>query len=488
MYSKSKMMRNTTLTTILSAAFLLPAAWAEAQTAVPGVSVRDVRVERNDAYVAVGMTVDLSGLEVRSDRAVLLTPSIVNGKDTLSLTPVGIYGRQRYYHYIRNGESMLGGTEEISYLEKKAPSDIEYHTVVPYSDWMNGSELILTRKDYGCCSNVLGRQSDAVGAYKSVEYVPVFRYMRPVAEAVKTRSLAGRAFIDFPVNRTELHPDYRNNPVELAKITATIDSVRNDRDVTVTALAIKGYASPEGTYENNIRLAKGRTETLKNHVQQLYRFEPGFIVTDYEPEDWEGLRRYVEGSGLAHKAEILGIIDDTTLDPDAKDWRIKLNYSEEYSLLLSEVYPALRHSDYSITYTVRGYSDPEEIREVMAKTPQKLSLNEMFILAQSLEEGSDEYNEVFETAVRMYPGDLTANLNAANAAMMRKDYVSAARYLDKSGDSAEAVYARGVLAALNGDYDSAEAHVREAMATGMEDADGILAHLEEVKKYSFRKE
>ena len=88
---------------------------------------------------------------------------------------------------------------------------------------------------------------------------------------------------------------------------------------------------------------------------------------------------------------------------------------------------------------------------MLATAPQKLSLNEMFLLAQSYEPGSAEYNNVFDTAVRMYPNDEIANINAANSAMSRGDLTSAAGYLSKAGNGNEATYTRGVLAALQGD-------------------------------------
>ena len=64
-----------------------------------------------------------------------------------------------------------------------------------------------------------------------------------------------------------------------------------------------------------------------------------------------------------------------------------------------------------------------------------------------MEPGSDRYDEIFETAVRMFPADATANLNAANIAMGKKDMKNAERYLSKAGDTPEAVYARGIYAA-----------------------------------------
>ncbi|MCH5221564.1 MAG: tetratricopeptide repeat protein [Muribaculaceae bacterium] len=410
---------------------------------------------------------------------------IVNGRDTLYLPTIGIYGRTSWYASRRNDRMPLGGKEGsiMRYDSKMAP--IAYSQRVDYADWMNGAELVVRQADYGCagCSKGAEMMTD-LSMYKNVQYQPTFIYQAAVAEAVKSRELSGRAYVDFPVNKTEIYPNYRRNSTELAKIIATIDSVKNDEDITVTSISIKGFASPEGTYDNNVRLAKGRTTALKNYVQTLYRFRSDFIKTDYEPEDWEGLREYVVNSSLQYRDEILDIIDDPMLDPDHKDWRIKLRYPGDYNILLQNVYPGLRHSDYRIEYNIRTFSDPEEIRQMLRSQPQKLSLNEIYLAAQGLEPGSDAYNEVFETAVHMFPSEPVANLNAANAAMQRGDLVGAARYLDRAGDSPEATYARGVLAALNGDYTKGVALIEKAIALGIVDNQGILDHVREAAKFA----
>lgn len=135
---------------------------------------------------------------------------------------------------------------------------------------------------------------------------------------MKSRSLSGTAFIDFPVNQTVIYPDYRRNTAELGKIQATIDSVRNDKDVTITSVWLKGYASPESPYKHNTQLAIGRTTALKKHIGLLYNFADNIIQTDYEPEDWAGLRRHVEQSKIDHRTEILALID-SDMEPDAKE-------------------------------------------------------------------------------------------------------------------------------------------------------------------------
>lgn len=417
-----------------------------------GMDLTGISMKRNADLMTVGMNFNLGKFALDGNHVAVFAPMIVNGTDTLVLQPVGLYSRTRWFQYLRAGEKPLGGEGETTIRWSERPETMDYLQSVPYADWMNGSQLYMRRSEYGCCRKLIDEFAVPLMGYKELKYSPVFRYVRPQAETEKMRELVGKAYIDFPVNRTELYPEYRKNPVELAKIIATIDSVRNDKDVTVKRITIKGWASPESPWENNTRLAKGRTATLKQYVQNLYHFPEGFIQTDYYPEDWFGLRDFVEKSGLEHRKEILALIDDTTIEPDPKEARIKSLYPAEYKFLLREVYPGLRHSDYTIEYTIRTFTDVNEIREIMATAPQKLSLDEMFFLAQSYESGSEEYNNVFETAVRMYPTDEVANLNAANAAMIRNDVLTAEKYLSKAGNSVEATYARGVLAALKGDY------------------------------------
>ena len=453
-------------------------------TTVCGLTVHNVQMQRSADAMNVAMNLALADFNLTWDRVSVFAPLIVNEADTLRLQPVGLYGRTRWFQYLRHYEMPAGGSDEQSIRWSERPESFDYTVSVPYEEWMNGAELMLERCDYGCCQTLLDSDIAGLTNYREIYYSPVFRYVQPIAAGVKTRELSGRSYIDFPVNRTELYPSYRNNPVELSKIIATIDSVRNDSDVTVKRITIKGWASPESSWENNTRLAKGRTATLKQYVQNLYKFPEGFIETDYYPEDWFGLRDFVETSNLPHRAEILALIDDPTIEPDPKELKLKTTYPDEYRFLLSTVYPGLRHSDYTIEYTIRQFSDPAEIAQMMRTQPQKLSLDEMYVLAQTLEPGSDEYNEVFEIAVRMYPNDETANLNAANVAMGRGDLAAAERYLSKAGDSTEADYARGVLKGLQGDYNGALRLMKSSTEAGLTGTEETIGNLEEVSRYS----
>ena len=417
-----------------------------------GLRVENTRLERSDdgSRLTVTMDLRLGDLDLDHNHTAVIVPVLVKGEESRLLKPVSVYGRNRWFQALR-----ADGVSSDGILHSDRPELLSYSDAVPYEDWMDGANLELRRSDYGCCERLSSKVSEVLGYYaeppvpeESELFVPEFRYVRPEAKAVKISTLSGRAYIDFPSGKTEIIPSYSRNRVELSKIAATIDSVRNDADITVMSITIKGYASPEGKYEANERLAQGRTEALKEYVQRQYAFPGELLKTDYVAEDWDGLRDYVEKSMLTNRTELLAIIDDPELDPDTKDGRMKLRYPAEYAQLLKEAYPGLRHSDYRIEYTVRHYEDTEEIARIMRTTPQKLSLEELFVLAQTLEPGSEDYAEVYETAVHLYPGDETANLNAANAAMQRGDLEGAERYLSRAGGSAEAEYARGILSRL----------------------------------------
>ena len=348
---------------------------------------------------------------------------------------------------------------------------------------MDGSEVYMTKVTCGCCQDKLGEESAEVGGFNIPVFNPHLIYLTPEADLVKRRELSGTAYIDFIVSRTNINPKYRNNATELSKIIASIDSVKNDDDVKVKHISLKGFASPESPYSNNERLAKGRTNALKEYVQGLYDFDDSMFITDYEPENWEDLRTFVENIPyIANKEAILALID-SDMEPDKKEWQLKNNYPVQYDYLYAVCYPGLRKTEYVIEYNIDVYTDVDEIVKIFRTSPNKLSLNELYIASTAFEPGSEEFIRVFEVAVQMYPEDEVANLNAANVAMSDNRLKDAARYLDKAGDSVEAQYARGIYLVKTGEYDKAEEIFAEASMKGIAEAKEMLQQCIELKSY-----
>ncbi len=414
---------------------------------VAQLAVSDIEIAQNDAEMTIDFTVSPKDIDVKSISQMTIVPEIMSADSLqrVELPPVVIAGRNRWLLWDRTNESKR--PENLLRAGKSAP--MRYHAAVPYEEWMEHSVISFRESVTGCnsCPQVEDVIPVALFDKEPIEEITtnyMENYIQPKAEATKVRHLEGQAYIDFPVNKIEIYPDYRRNTIELAKIIATIDTVKNDPDCTVSAVSLKGYASPEGSYANNTRLAKGRTQTLCDYVMSHYDFPKSIVTTAYEPEDWEGLRRWLEASDIENKEGILAIVD-SDLAPDPKDLKIKKTYPVQYAYILKEVYPALRHSDYRIEYVIRSFTDTDEIRKLVKTAPQKLSLEEFFLAANACEPGSDEYYEIFETAVRMYPMDEIANMNAATSAMQGGDFKKASQYLERAGTSSHAEHLRDLL-------------------------------------------
>lgn len=452
---------------ILLAALVFGFASANAQT------YNNVKMERNGDNLNIAFNSILSDLSVGSRRTVALLPKLVNGSNVKELAPIAtVYGRNNYYYAVRNG--LLAENA----VRVKDLADANYSVNIPYESWMNGANLVVEKTCYGCCGNPLSTDITTLGQFKNKElnYTPDFLYVQPNAD-VKARSEKGCAKIEYQVNKTNLLPNFRNNKAEIDNILALIESVKNDSDNKVKNITIKGFASPEGTYKNNERLAKGRTETLKNYIsKKLGGVE---IETSYEAEDWEGFRTWVENSSLVNKAGILDIIDDSSLDIDAKEKKIRATYPSDYQTIKNECYPTLRRADYCVDYEVENFTDLEKMTEYVKTQPNKLSLNEFFMVANQYKPGSQEFNDVIAAALKMYPDSEVANLNAANSALSVGDLVSARNFLNKAGNSNEASYARGILETLSGNYAAALNHFNKAKST-VSKANAAIAAIKEV--------
>lgn len=456
------------------------AALISAQTAIGSdINVTKAGCHKDGGKVSTSISIDISKARPGANEAIIIIPGLTAPGHSATLPAAGIYSRNRYYHHMRNnGGIMITGRDEQSYRAKQHPSQITLTADIPYEEWMEEATLGITVQTCGCCGSILSEEHASLASIP--HYTPTYIYITPKAEEVKVRELSGRAFIDFVVNKTDIREDYRGNASELTKIRATIDSVRNDKDITVKSLSLKGYASPEGRYESNARLAEGRTKALKEYVNSLYHFEKGFISADFQPEDWEGYRHMVEESSLPHKAEILALMDRTDLAPDPLEWKIKSTYPGDYKVILKDFFPALRHTDYAIHFEIRSFTDPEEIKQMALKSPSKLSLNEFYAASQACEKGSKEFVSLFRTAAAMYPHSHVANLNAASAALQRGDIKGADEYLENAGHSPEAEYTRGVRAALTQNYNEALKYMEKAAAEGINEASEAIMQIKKI--------
>lgn len=475
-----------TIAIILSVLTALSSVPLGATKTAPGemldaVKVVDVKLKKRGGNMEVGYKFDLSGVRPASNERIILTPVLVGEGDSIVLNPVVVNGRNAQIKYEREKKQRVAGAAVIR-AGKDDNMTWSGEESVTYQDWMQLSHLTI-KEDLCGCGDLQSQASRNVGDPFDNRPAPPAEttYLQPQVEATKARAEEGSAFVDFVVNKTDIRPDYRNNRVEIAKITKTIDLVKNDPLVSITEINIHGFASPEGSYANNKRLAEGRAESLKNYVKSLYTLPDRLFTSSATPEDWAGLRRLVEKSDLPEREAILEVID-SAMEPDAKDHALRQRFPKSYAVMLSEMYPALRHSDYTVKYVVRPLTI-EETEAVMKSNPKNASLQEMFLVAQSYQPGSPEFNEAMAIAADTYPDDPVANLNAGLAALNAGNLEKAGEYLKKAGESGDALQARGVLAMKLGKYDEAGRLLEEAKEDGVGTAEynlGVLARMRQL--------
>lgn len=445
---------------LLQAAALFPAR-SFAQVKASGLRMQAVGSE-----IELTMTLDVSSVRPKKGTTVVITPSIQGAGKSVSLPAVEIAGRRDYVWYRRNKASY--GSSRV--YPADGERQLSYSATVPYEPWMESSVLMLSDSRKKCCRKVVEASAEVfpVSQEKPSSPSPVYAFMKPSPDdGIKIRSMSAKAYISFRTGRWDIDESYRTNRSEMASIKHLVETVLEDGDSEITSVFIKGFASPEGMWDRNSMLAENRTSAVKYYLIGRYSLKSSLVSTAFEPEDWEGVRDFVEKSTLPRRDELLSIIDSPR-HPDNKEYYIRINYPEQYKVLYRDCYPALRHIDVTVGYKVRSFTDIRDLERIYRENPEKLSLQEMYTLAAKYEEGSVEFSEIYEIAARLHPRDRAANVNAALSAIMSGNYAVAEEMLVNAGNGAEAVNARGILAWMKGDRATALRLFERSSELGLE--------------------
>jgi outer membrane protein OmpA-like peptidoglycan-associated protein len=437
-------------------------------------SLTEVRagVTRSGNAAGVDMTICLDSLHVKSGRRLILRPIICSASDTVQLTPIVINGRKAGITYRRNSEERIDGALVVK--AKQQPREVAYSARTPYQPWMDNARVYVVEDQCGCGLTHAGDISDADCLGQLAHPVSTdlsklqYNYVTPSVEAVKERSQAGTAYINFPVNQTVIYESYHENQRELGKILNSINLVKNDSHVDIERITIHGYASPEGSYSNNTRLAEGRAAAVAKYVAGIEQISEEKFTVRSTPEDWGGLIDSIRARNFLQSNQMLALINNEG-DADLRDYKLREQFPEEYATLLQEVYPRLRHSNYKIEFAVKAFT-LDEAREYMYTHPDYLSLDEYFQVANSYAKGSADRTKALQKAAAQFPDDESAQLNAAIASLESDDIAAAASYLQKAGDSWKAHNVRGIVAMHQGDYETARQEFSLAASQGDSDA------------------
>lgn len=474
---------------LLLLAIILPAAARGTKTQI---TLSDVRAEVVGESLNLHILITASQLDLKCDGQTKLEFAIEDAERKLIL-PVVIYSGTTRYYYERRREELSGAYHVEPYhiykgVKKNKTYQLEYKLTLPYYVWMEHAATTYSEFAHDCSGDYLlssGVLIDDLNptpiATELEEWKPkaelfpnLVSFLVPQVEDVKTRSSMLELNIGFPVNVTEVRPEFNNNRHELHRADSLVQALQSNDLLLINGVSIRGYASPEGRYVVNEKLARGRSEGFKKYLTQNY---PDNLYirnahTSWVPEDWEGFGKLVEASQtISAKQEVLAIVYDNNIAPDAKDRMLQniVWWSANYKVILKEMYPKLRRIELRVNYTVQKLDD-SKARELLYTQPELLSLHEIYRVAKFYEPGSKQYREVYEIAARQYPNDVIANNNAAAALLQEGNTAAALPYLEKTRNEATSLINYGAYHYILGDKEKAANYFEKAREAGIEQA------------------
>lgn len=316
------------------------------------VRVMDKKVIKDGNAVKVDIDFSLSQMKLKSNKGIILIPMIVNEADTARMPAVEIMGRKRYIYYQRNGKTATPYPAIVQRRLNGEEQDIYYQHVLNYEPWMKNSQLVIGLDKCGCNQTIVGENLLSTIDDVLKEKPKPIPILHEKQEITNTQQMTGSAHLKFPIGKYDIVPSLDQNQSELKEIMRVINLVKSNKNVRITAITLHGYASPDGKYSLNEKLAYNRTRALHEYLKKQYPAENHLFEMTSTAEDWEGVRRYVEENEIPQRQKVLDILNNDGLTPDQKEQAIRSKAPQAHKHLLQNLYPSLRRTDYTVSYEI----------------------------------------------------------------------------------------------------------------------------------------
>lgn len=192
------------------------------------------------------------------------------------------------------------------------------------------------------------------------------------AQTSPDSSVVMRYRIYYPVSKTELYEDYMDNANTLYRIQKYLE-----RSPQIDSITIYSYASPEGPYSLNKRLAAERGKTAKQYLQKHLpadrHLPDSLFIIDPTAENWQGLRDLVFYQyPNADKEEVLALLDRKDITDERRKVLLKrLNAGEPWLYILKNLMPQLRYATWvSVWKPLKEDRIVEFERDLMTDMPE----------------------------------------------------------------------------------------------------------------------
>lgn len=438
---------------------------------VINVQMQVLTIELNEAVVTASFSnttvyVEPSDLQIVGDHFILKTsvripkkqfdlnsrfifqPCLYNAtlKDTTFFRPVVIDGenyhinQQRYFGFDGSKDKLADYvvTNELSQTDNiyaykdslyVAPTDLDHDYRSDCYIGINGlfrrENLLSGKADY---TDTLVIAKGTVNPLRFLEYniepqTLTDTTLIPKPE-MKLLMDAGVSKINFVLGKAKVDEKDAESVQNINSIKEKIQAILNNEFATLKSIEIVGYASPEGSYKQNLSLAKARTDLiLKELASSLDPSIAKYVTLTSKSvvQPWSEVANMLRDED----PELAAYIDDLVYKySDTHDKIIPhmRKHSKYRSYLLKEVLPSLRKVEYTLNYSeFRKLKDHEIWDRYRAKT-EEISRYEYWRLIDTAPDSLSRYDLINES-LEHYP-NFTYVANDLAVQLIKQDSVN----------------------------------------------------------------
>lgn len=371
------------------------------------------------------------------------------------------------------GEKISSNGKTIGYI---TGGQFTYKSSLKYSEEMADYDLFAT------AIATMNDNSKSLGAVKVAEGVMATATRVKDNEEVaisnhtyeKVTVLEETAVIYFTVNQSNIRYSQKSSD-EIKRLKEFAKLGYETKNIEISS-----YASPEGTLDINDKVSDNRGESTFNYAKRLMKKlkveganNNDLYIKSSRGEDWGGFNKLVNTSNMKDKNKVLNIVRNQK-DPQKREEAIR-DMAEIYDAIEDDVLPKLRKA----TITLRVYEPKkteEDIVSLATADPSQLDIKELLYAASLIEDNSIK-KTIYNTVSKSFPNDYRAYNNLAGIYIKEKNMNKAIDMLGKASkynaNAPEVNENKGIIAALEGDYDKAASLYSSSNASNINK--GILA-------------
>ncbi len=397
----------------------------------------------------------------------------------LTVTPILVYNgtETASQPYTFQGEKVRGNNPVISYDNG---GTITIPTSYVYTPEMAQADLELAFSvEQGKKQYVLPRVKVANGVIATAAMADAST-VNPALGADAFQRIINEKYaadIKFLINQANIRSGELSTDA-MKELRDRINATAGDSSLVLNEINIQSYASPDGAYDFNERLAENREKNTRSYMtSQLKKdkvTEFGELTANFTAEDWEGFQRLVSQSDIQDKDLILEVLR-MYQDPEQREREIH-NISNVFEKLADEILPQLRYSRITASIDVIGKSDAE-INQLFDKDPKALSLEEMLYCA-TLTDDNARRMAIYKKATELYPNDYRTWNDLGMTQYVAREYANAKTSFTKAAQLApagsEPRMNLGLIELVEGNYPAAKNYFGSAAGPAeLNDALGV---------------